>query len=111
MDERKRRLVENENLFREVNEQIKKLTATLHGPGPYDFLCECSNGDCDRRVTLELSEYESVRSQGDRFLVAPGHVLPEIERVVKSSAAYEVVDKDDEVESLALARDPRVPLQ
>ncbi len=111
MDERKRRLVENENLFREVNEKIQKLTATLYGPGPYDFLCECANSDCDRHVSLALAEYEAVRAQGDRFLVAPGHVFPDIERVVESYAAYEVVDKDDDVEALARARDPRVPLQ
>ncbi len=111
MDERKRRLVENENLFREVNEQIEKLTATLHGPGPYDFLCECSNRDCDRRVTLALADYEAVRVQSDRFLVAPGHVFPDIERVVETHETYEVVDKNDEVEALARAGDPRVPLQ
>ena len=109
MDERKRRLVENENLFREVNEQIQRLTATLHGPGPYDFVCECSNRDCDRHVTLTLADYEAVRAQGDRFLVAPGHVLPDIERVVEVHDAYEVVDKNDDVEALARARDPRVP--
>ena len=111
MDERERRLVENETLFREVNEQIRRLSSALHGPGPYDFVCECSNKDCDRRVTLELAEYEAVRLQGDRFLVAPGHVLPDIERVVESHPTYEIVDKDDDVEGLAFARDPRVPLQ
>jgi len=111
MDERKRRLVANETLFREVNEQIERLTRTLHGPGPYDFVCECSNRDCDRRVTLAVEEYEAVRAQGDRFLVAPGHVFPDIERVVESHATYEVVDKNDEVEALARVRDPRVPLQ
>jgi hypothetical protein len=111
MDERRRRLVENENLFREVNERIRSLVATLRGPEPYDFLCECSNRDCDRRVTLSLTEYEAVRAQSDRFLVAPGHVLPDIERVVESHPSYEVVDKDDDVEPLARARDPRVPLQ
>lgn len=111
VDERKRRLVENENLFREVNERIEKLAATLHGPGPFGFLCECSNRDCERRVTLTLADYEAVRAQGDRFLVAPGHVLPDIERVVESHEEYEVVDKDDDVEAIARARDPRVPLQ
>jgi len=111
MDERKRRLVENENLFREVNEQIQKLTMRLHGPGPYDFLCECSNSDCDRRVSMALAEYEAVRTQSDRFLVAPGHVLPDIERVVETHATYDVVDKDDDVEALARARDPRVSQQ
>lgn len=109
VDARKRRLVENETLFREVNEKIKQLASALHGPEPYDFVCECSNRDCDRLVTLTLAQYENVRAQGDRFLVAQGHVLPDIERVVESHAEYEVVDKDDEVEAIARARDPRVP--
>ncbi|MBA2356981.1 MAG: hypothetical protein H0V84_00965, partial [Actinobacteria bacterium] len=47
----------------------------------------------------------------DRFLVAPGHVFPDIERVVETHETYEVVDKNDEVEALARAGDPRVPLQ
>ncbi len=111
MDEQKRRLVENENLFREVNERIERLASTLHGPGPFGFLCECSNRDCEQRVTLTLAAYEAVRAQGDRFLVAPGHVFPDIERVVESHEGYEVVDKDDDVEAIARARDPRVPLQ
>ena len=67
MDEQKRRLVENEALFREVNERIRDVAGTLHGPGPFGFLCECSNRDCETRVHLSLEEYEAVRAQSDRF--------------------------------------------
>ena len=107
VDEQKRRLVENEALFREVNERIREVVTTLHGPGPFGFLCECSNRDCETRVHLSLEEYEAVRAQSDRFLVAPGHVFPDIERVVETHGHFEIVDKDDEVEAIARARDPR----
>jgi len=111
VDEQKRRLVENEALFREVNERIRGLAATLHGPGPFSFLCECSNRDCETRIQLSLEDYEAVRAQSDRFLVSPGHVFPDIERMVERHEHFEIVDKDDDVEAIARARDPRVPLQ
>ncbi|HZG36234.1 MAG TPA: hypothetical protein VEY87_10345 [Gaiellaceae bacterium] len=111
MDAQRRRLVENEALFREVNERIKGLVSTLHSRDAFTVLCECSNRDCETRITLTLDEYESARAQSDRFLVSPGHVFPDIERVVESYEHYEIVDKDDDLEALARARDPRLPLQ
>jgi hypothetical protein len=39
--------------------------------------------------------------------VAPGHFFPGIERVVETHEHFEIVDKDDEVEAIARARDPR----
>ena len=107
MDEQRRRLVENEALFREVNERIRGIATTLHSPGPFGFQCECSNRDCETRIDLSIEEYEAVRAQSDRFLVAPGHVFPDIERVVERYDHFEVVDKDDDLEALARARDPR----
>ena len=53
MDERERRLAQNEALFREVNERVNDL-ATDHGAASvHEYLCECANADCTFRVRLD----------------------------------------------------------
>jgi hypothetical protein len=92
MDElTKRRLAHNEALFRAVNEEIDDLRAS-GGRRPY--VCECADADCAQTIELTGPEYEAVRATPDRFVVAPGHVMPEVEHVVARSADYTVVEKD-----------------
>lgn len=92
MDElTRRRLAHNEALFRAVNEEIDDNRST---PGKRAYVCECVDPDCARTIELDAGEYETVRASPDRFVVAPGHVLPEVEHVVASAAAYTIVEKD-----------------
>ena len=44
---------------------------------------------------------EEVRSQSNRFAVAPGHVAPDVEAVVKESSHYWLVDKYGETGRIA----------
>ena len=44
-------------------------------------------------MSLELGEYENVRSQSKRFLITPGHEIPEIEVVVWECERYYLVRK------------------
>jgi hypothetical protein len=94
VDGRERRLAENESFFRDINEHIRE-TATMYGRDDhlYHFLCECSNRDCMLRLRMSLTDYEATRRHPARFLVAPGHELPEIERVVEQRSGYSVVEK------------------
>ena len=50
---------------------------------------------CMRPVELTIEEYETVRAEPTRFVVAPGaeHVNPEIERIVQREKRYWVVQK------------------
>jgi hypothetical protein len=108
VDAREERLVLNETLFREVNERIEDAALT-HGSDEhvYEFFCECSNIDCDLRLSLTLAVYENARSDPAEFLVAPGHELPEIEEVVSRGRGYQVVRKEGAAAALAEERDPR----
>lgn len=109
MDAREQRLVENEAMFRDINERIEDI-ATSHGPRDehvYEFFCECSNKDCTLRLELTIAGYEAVRREPAQFVVAPGHDLPEIEDVVFSCAEYQVVRKRGWAADLAEAKDPR----
>jgi hypothetical protein len=48
-----------------------------------------------------------VRCDSRRFAVVPGHVWPEIDRVVAGNPRYEVVQTTGEGERIADARDQR----
>lgn len=102
------RLAKNEVVFREINERVRDLAAS-HGSDEhvYTFFCECSNTDCTLQVELTRSAYEGVRAHGDRFLVATGHELPEIENVVKRNDGWWIVEKQEEAGELARELDPR----
>ncbi|MDE3026409.1 MAG: hypothetical protein KGI93_12660 [Acidobacteriota bacterium] len=110
MDERERRLAENERLFREVNERIEA-AAVGHGVDNhmYAFVCECSNVDCTLTVTMPLAEYDRARQDPAVFVLAFGHELPEIEKVVHRGGGYQLVRKQGEAGRLARETDPRAP--
>ena len=108
MDRRLERLAENEALFRAVNELIESAaTQTVVDDHVFNFLCECADGGCTMLLPLSVSEYEQVRVDPVQFLVAPGHELPELERVVARHGAYEVVRKVGDAAEYVVRRDPR----
>ena len=108
MDPRQERLARNEALFRDVNERVREIAA-VHGDDDhvYEFYCECSNADCTFQLKATLTEYECVRAHGDRFLIAPSHSLPEIERVIDRRERWWVVEKLGEPAELVEELDPR----
>ena len=108
MDAREERLAQNEAIFREINERVLEVAAA-HGSDAhvYGLFCECSNTDCTLQLDLTLEDYERVRGHGTRFVVAPGHEMPEIERVVEQMDEWSVVEKDDEAAEIAAKLDPR----
>lgn len=106
-DAREERLAKNETLFRTLNENIASLAGTLGGATPYEFICECASSDCFERILMTLGEYERVRSDGVRFLMAAAHVDIEIELIVEQHANYVVVEKDGLAGLVAQGDDPR----
>ena len=108
MDERERRLAQNEALFREVNEKVEQIAA-LHGDDDhvYEFYCECANADCTLHVAATLTAYEGVREHPTRFLVYPEHALPDIENVLDRTGTYWIVEKTGEAAAYVTQLDPR----
>ena len=105
MEERLERTARNESLFREVNDRIEELSteAEAQGIAPeglIEFHCECGRDGCTERLRMTATEYERVRSDNDRFALAPGHETPEMEVVVETSDRFVVVDKLPEAEPL-----------
>ncbi|HEY6067993.1 MAG TPA: hypothetical protein VIU81_04805, partial [Gaiellaceae bacterium] len=53
---------------------------------------------CLERIgPLAIEEYERVRSDARRFIVATGHDAPEVERVVERKTTYWIVEKNEGV--------------
>jgi hypothetical protein len=101
-------VAKNEALFRQVNERIEDVNETLDRETPSDFLCECGDDDCTAPVSVTLAEYEEVRSDPSHFLVAKGHDVIDVERVVKETDRYQVVEKfSGEAGRIAVETDPR----
>ncbi|HVS86432.1 MAG TPA: hypothetical protein VHD91_12460 [Gaiellaceae bacterium] len=91
MDEHERRAT-TEALFRDVNERIAE-SAERFDADRTDFVCECADPNCTRRVEASLAEYEEVRAHSARFLLARGHEHPDIERVIDSRPRFDIVEK------------------
>lgn len=103
MDPRLERIAKNEAVFRATNREIERVDQEGGGgaaDGVLEVICECGRDPCSGVISLTVSEYHSVLSQNDRFVVVPGHQTEEIERVVDDRGAYLVVDKFGEAEEI-----------
>jgi hypothetical protein len=110
MDERTRRIGENEALFRSVNEQVDELNRSLAQltDETIHIVCECGNIDCQDRLVVPLPVYERTRADATLFFIVPGHEIPSAEDVVEETPRYFVVQKHDGGPAqLAEATDPR----
>jgi len=103
------RLAKNESFFRQVNERIKDVADGFEAGGSYEFLCECSDPACTERIELSQADYEHVRADPTRFVLARGHAAPEIEHVVEREDDHIVVEKIGVAGEIAAHLDPRTP--
>jgi hypothetical protein len=100
------RAAHNQSLFREVNERIESASTNL-SPMFTEFMCECADESCFEHISLTHEEYASVREMGPVFfIVSPGHVYLDVERVVGGEAErYEIVEKQDVAAEVAVELD------
>jgi hypothetical protein len=97
------RMAENEALFRDLNERkVEWLRGGLQAAG---FRCECWRIDCGVRIHLSEREWQEVRSRAERFAVAPEHVEPDVEEVVKKYQHFWIVEKHGEAGDVAAKRE------
>jgi len=101
------RLAKNESFFRQVNERIKDVADGFEGAQTYEFLCECSDPGCTERIELTSEDYEWVRANPTRFVLARGHTAQQIEQVVERQDEHVVVEKRGIAARIATQPDPR----
>jgi hypothetical protein len=109
MDERARRIGENEAAFRAVNEEIEELQRGMASVSDdrMHIVCECGDLSCVERLAVTVVKYEEVRGDATLFFVAPGHDLPDVEDVVERTEGFHVVRKRAGAGEVAKATDPR----
>jgi hypothetical protein len=109
MDERARRIGENEALYRAVNERIEDLNDAFGLLAEtMAVICECGDLKCSSQIELDIPTYERVRSDPAQFVVLPGHEIPDVEHIVERSDGFFVIKKDrGGPAELAEALDPR----
>ena len=101
-------MAKNEAMYRTVNRELEYAAEQL---GDAPTVETASPLDITRRgrptLTLTIADYDDVHRQRDRFAVAPGHEDPTLERVVKETEAFVVVDKFGAAEAIAESEEER----
>ncbi len=101
-------MVENEVMFKQFNQKVqdgfKELKAVALEEGQMNmiksidyrlhFYCECADEKCIERIPIKPSTYEKIHKNKFRFIIVPGHLVREIERSVKTTKIYQIVEKN-----------------
>jgi hypothetical protein len=104
-----RRQIENEMIFRRANEQVGDNLDEIDANHIEDdnpelirnddlllhFKCECSDEDCDTRIPIKLSVYQTIHENRDAFIIKLKHQVEEIEKVIVIENDYSVVEKNN----------------
>jgi hypothetical protein len=91
-----RHQIENEMLFRRMNEKVGDDLGALDASYIEDkeiYLIRDEN--CSVRIPLRLSEYQDIHENRDTFIVMPDHQVDPIEKVVSSGPKYNIVVKNN----------------
>jgi len=109
MNERKRRIGENEAIFRSVNEEVSKLNVTFTAAtNTMRIVCECGVQSCTVQIEITAEAYSRVREDATLFVIKAGHDFPEAETVIEKADGYWVVQKDEGLPAaLAISTDER----
>jgi hypothetical protein len=106
--DREARIAKNEAISREINEGIESAMATVSPEGFARMVCECGTLDCERLIAITVAEYEDARRDARRFFVVADHVIPDVERVVRETPRFVVVEKREGTPAeVAESTDPR----
>lgn len=104
-----RRQIENEMIFRRLNEKVGTDLEALDAMHVEDgnphlvegedmqllFKCECSDENCDERIPLRLNRYQEIHTDRDTFIVKTAHQVDPIEKVILKEKDYNVVKKNN----------------
>ena len=87
--------------MRDVNEAIATGRPLSDAEKPAPFVCECGRLGCNEILELTPADYQAVRNDPRRFVMAIGHDSPDIERVVRRRERWAIVEKIGEAASIA----------
>lgn len=104
-----RRQIENEMIFRRANEVIgdslNKIDVNHREDGNpglvrdkdilLHFKCECSDENCEARIPIKLSVYQTIHENRNAFIIKLKHQVEAIEKVILTEDEYSVVEKNN----------------
>lgn len=104
-----RRQIENEMIFRRSNEAVGDSLDEIDANHIEDdnpqlirnddlrlhFKCECSDENCDARISIKLSDYQTIHENRDAFIIKLKHQVEAIEKILRTEDAYSVVEKNN----------------
>lgn len=96
------RAARNQALFRAINEELKVAIHALD-PESLTIACECADPACVETLEVDAEQYAQIRAQPTQFIVLPGHIYPELERVIFEDARFQIVEKTDEAAAVVAA--------
>lgn len=106
--EREVRAARNQSIFRAINEKLLELSEAVASiTADFQISCECADVLCLESLTITPAAYEDVRRSPNRFVVLPGHIIPEVEVTVADAEGYVVVEKIAVAGDVAETLDPR----
>jgi hypothetical protein len=108
LEEAERRQIENEMIFRRVNEAVIQNLVDLDAEHTknneldlmwdqtilLEFQCECSDEKCNIRIPLTLKDYQEIHTDRNTFIVKPNHQVDPIEKVIQVEDTYSIVKKN-----------------
>jgi hypothetical protein len=109
VNERERKIGENEALYRTVNERIESLNQAFGTlTNTMTVVCECGDGTCAQQIEIGVEDYERIRANPTYFIIVPGHEIADVEDIVEKHEAFHVVQKHaGDPAELARETDPR----
>lgn len=109
MPQSERRQIENEMIFRRANELVGDNLDEIDDNHIQDgnpslvrnedvllqFKCECSDENCEARVPIKLSIYQTIHENRNAFVIKLKHQVEAIEKVILTEETYCVVEKNN----------------
>jgi hypothetical protein len=93
-EDRRERAARNQSLFRHLNERLREVEdALVHVTETFVIACECADMSCVEMLDIDPSDYGTIRADPRWFVVLPGHVYADVERVIRQTNGYVVVEK------------------
>ena len=101
------RVARNQAAYRKINEAIRAGSDDANS-GPRAFVCECALIGCNELIEMTLADYEANRGNSERFVIFPGHDVPDAERVVaETDEGAVIVEKDSDLAPITRGLDER----
>jgi hypothetical protein len=89
-----RRAGRREANLRELNQRIADAQHDVDDHVEHlHLVCECAREECEDGLLVPATIFEQLREVTTRFLVAPGHVIHEVEQQVDAGDGWIVVQK------------------